>query len=1443
MSDQEKDKLLQQLKDALVAIRKLKGDLNSEREKNSGAIAIVGMSMRFPGNVNNAEDYWKLLSEGVDAITDIPEDRFSVSELYNEQPGTRGKISVKQGGFISDIDKFDGSFFDITPVEIESMDPQQRVLLELTVEAIENAGMDLNKMVGSNTGVYMGVSSADYQVNHFRSGDYNLVGPYAYTGSAYSAVAGRISYMMGLEGPCLTLDTACSSSIIAAHLGVRALRSGECDQAVIGGVNLMLEPEMTICFSNLNALSPDARCKTFDNSANGYVRSEGCGILVLKRLSDAQRDGDNVLAVIKGSAINQDGRSNGFTAPNVKAQADLIHKALADANLKPEDIGYVEAHGTGTKIGDPIEIEALTNVFQAHKSKTDPLYVGSVKSNVGHLEGAAGMASMIKAVLALQHDRIPQSIHFKKPNELVNWKAIPIEVPTRLTDFKGSGQFIGTSGFGITGTNGHLILGKAPATDKVESEMLNPADRLLLPLSARSPEALSTLAGSYISFLSDTDISASNICSFNALKRAHFNHRKSFSATSKEDLIQELQQFSESGNGGQVKFDQDNPAKVVFVFSGQGAQWTEMGIDLAAKEPVFKESLEECNTALSKYVDWDVFDELKKPDDQTRLGEGNVMQPLLMAMGVALARWWMSKGIHPETVIGHSMGEIAAAHIGGHISLDEAAKIVTSRSSLMENEAGKGVMGATDLSLEEAEKHIASYDGKLTIAVQNSPSLTVIGGDPEAMKQLFAQLEAEGRFCRYVKMTVAAHTAQMDPVLEPLKNSLADLNPQNGAIEFHSACLNKSMKGADLSPDYWVKNVRSTVQFGSAIQDICKSESVLFIEIGPHPVLSSSIDENIQAVQNVEHTVVVSSLYRKKSETKTLYSNLGLAYDAGYDVDWTKVFHPPTQFVQLPNYAWQKEHYWFDEEPEFKSKKPKASSGSEKGSYYEYDWVDTSGLIIDDSLKNCLMVSANAGSASSVSKLLSDRGISATTVDVSSVKSSLDAANTDQILFLSPEVNGNSDLEATMQGSCLALQQVVKQVYDASPNPLPQIKVITTNAFPRDGQSINTAGALLWGMLRTLRNEHPELGFISIDSSEFSNPKMLDALLSEDKNCKEYIVDEDSIRKPILKKSTPELSSEKTIDSSSCFLITGGNSGLGLEYAKWLAGIGVSKIALASRSGAKEGTDQAIEEMKTQGADARLFSGDVTDESSLQSLVKAVEEEFGSITGVIHAAGVLDDGIALNLSNEQFIKVARPKVVGLQNLDTVLSKNKLTHFIAFSSAANILGTSAQANYNAANYYTDQFMLARHESGLAATTVDWGNIGGVGMAAKQANRGERLNDMGLSPILPEDFKPYFNSVFQSVNCQIIPLNLDMDKWAEANPSARKDDTFSHLLSAGNANNDTAQFGGSIASSTRKLKELIKSNLSAITKIPTGKLKEEDTFKSMGVDSMMALAAEE
>ncbi|MEZ4880621.1 MAG: type I polyketide synthase, partial [Chitinophagales bacterium] len=687
MSDQEKYK--QQIKDALTAIQKLKQQLKKEQEKNNQSIAIVGVALRLPGNVNSMQDYWQLLLNNIDAIEDIPNSRFNTNELYSDKNDI-GKINIKQGGYLNNIDLFDGNYFDISRVELESLDPQQRLLLELSVEALENAGININSLNNSATGVFTGITNVDYQEKHFRSGNYQLVNPYSYSGSAYCATSGRISYLLGLQGPSVAIDTACSSSLVATHLACQSLRNNECDLALVGAANLILEPELTMYFSHLNALSATSRCQPFSNDANGFIRSEGAAVIILKRLNDAVQHKDNILATIKGSAVNQDGRSNGFTAPSVLAQTKLHQQTLQNAKLNAHQISFIEAHGTGTKIGDPIEVEAMANVYASTKSNDNPLYIASVKSNIGHTESVAGLAGMLKVILAMQNNLLPKNLHSQTLNQLINWNEYPIKVVQENTAWNVNEKYAAISGFGVTGTNAQVILSNYDSNNTNDTNLRK--DIFVLPLSAKSETALINLTKKYIQFITESNIPIEEITAMTALRRAAYPIRKSFVATTKNDLLDAMQNFVDSNEVDDFKLvDEEENLKIVFVFPGQGAQFILMGKTLIQHEPVFKSALEECNTAFKNFVDWDIFEELDKTKNH-RLEEIDVVQPLLVAIEIALAKLWQSKGVQPNAVIGHSMGEVAAAYIANIISLDDAAKIICYRSSLMKQASDKGAM-------------------------------------------------------------------------------------------------------------------------------------------------------------------------------------------------------------------------------------------------------------------------------------------------------------------------------------------------------------------------------------------------------------------------------------------------------------------------------------------------------------------------------------------------------------------------------------------------------------------------------------------------------------------------------------------------------------------------------------------------------------------------------
>ncbi len=886
------------------------------QEMQREPIAVIGVGCRFPG-ADSPAAFWQLLRDGVDAITEVPAERWDVDAYFDLNPKVPGKMYTRWGGFLANVDVFDAQFFGIAPREAINMDPQQRLLLEVTWEALEHAGQAAANLVGSQTGVFVGISNNDYG-NLRRVGDFTQsINPYSGTGNVHSVAAGRLSYVLGLQGPCVALDTACSSSLVAVHLACQSLRNAECDMALAGGVNLILSPEGTIYFSRLRVMAADGRCKTFDAAADGYVRSEGCGVVVLKRLSDALADGDNILAVIRGSAINQDGRSQGLTAPNGLAQQAVIRKALADAGVTPDQISYVETHGTGTALGDPIEVQALAAVLGEGRAANEPFFMGAVKASIGHAEAAAGVAGLIKVVLALQHGEIPPHLHLREPNPLIAWQDIPVAIPAeRMTwPYDERRRIAGISAFGFSGTNAHAIVEETPSSPHRSEESL-PGQAYLLPLSARSPEALQAMAAAYQDFLAadavEPAVHLADICYTAGVRRSHHDYRLAVVAHNREEFVEQLEAFRRDEARSGLSSGRYVPGlqhKVVFVFSGQGSQWFGMGRELLEQEPIFRETLERCDQAIQQYADWSLLEQLTADESESRLVDQiDVIQPTLFAIQVGLAALWRSWGIEPDAVVGHSMGEVAAACVASALTLDDAARIICRRSNLMRRVSGKGAMAVVGLSLEEAAKVLTGYEDRLSTAVSNGPRSTVLSGDPESLQEVLDTLTARDIFCRRVKVNVASHSPQMDPLCADLSQALEGLSPEASSIPIYSTVNNVVSDGRDLNTTYWVKNLRKPVRFWTTVEQLLEDGHDIFIEISPHPILLSTIRKGLCDLGQDGDTL--PSMRRREGERAVMLGSCGALHGMGYPVDWRKLYPAGGWPVHLPAYPWQRERFW-----------------------------------------------------------------------------------------------------------------------------------------------------------------------------------------------------------------------------------------------------------------------------------------------------------------------------------------------------------------------------------------------------------------------------------------------------------------------------------------------------------------------------------------------------
>lgn len=886
-------------------------------------IAIVGISCRFP-EASSLDQFWELLKNGVSTVKEIPSDRWNLSDYYDPDPSAFRKTYQRTASMLQNIHDFDPFFFNISPAEAAEMNPSQKLMLELAWEAFENSNIPVQTVLGTKTGVYVGSIWSDYQ--HLRKHKNASPTSHSSLGQSSDLIANRVSFNFGFTGPSLVVDTGCSSSLVALNFACNSLWDGTNAMALVGGINILLDPDQYVLLSQFGGLSHKGQCSTFDAEADGFVRGEGAGVLVLKKLSEAERDGNKIYAVIRGTAVNNNGFNVNLPATSVEGQLRVLEDAYANSGVSPYEVHYVEAHGTGTKLGDPTEAKALGTFFSQGRNDRK-LYIGSIKTNIGHTEAAAGLAGVIKVVLSMQHKMLPPNLNFKTPNPEIPFEELKLKVNDALNEWpleKDETLKAGVNSFGWGGTNAHAIIEeyKSNKTNDIAGSFVT---RFCLPLSARSQQALKEYARVYSDKLANLENSdVQTFCTASATLKPEFEYRMLFSGTNKEELIRQLEDFRED-DSEMAPAELAKESKIVFIFPGQGSQWLGMGQELFKREPVFRKVIQECDQAFQAYTDWSLIEQLNATPEMSRLQEINVIQPSLFALQIALARVWMSLGVVPHAVVGHSMGEVAAAHIAGVLSLQDAARVICTRSMLMKRVSGKGgAMAVTELTLEQAEKVVARYP-QLSVAVSNSPKSTVLAGDKESIDKVLAELESKGLFCKPVKVDVASHSQQMDPLKEELRAALQTIKPCSVTIPIYSTVKCKYMTGEEMDANYWVDNLRGTVQFATAMAKVMDDLHTVFIESSPHPVLTNAVNECVQA-QGVK-AVVIHSLLRDKPEHDCFYRSVGDLYAKGFSLDWKKYYDVSAiPFVSLPSYPFQRERY----ELEDKSAERAALQGNAK---------------------------------------------------------------------------------------------------------------------------------------------------------------------------------------------------------------------------------------------------------------------------------------------------------------------------------------------------------------------------------------------------------------------------------------------------------------------------------------------------------------------------------
>ena len=1785
-------------------------------------IAVVGLACRLPG-APDAEAYWHLLDEGGDAIREVPKSRWRLDDYYDPDPDRPSKMHTRWGGFLEQVDRFDADFFGIPPAEASQVDPQQRLMLELAWEALEDAGIPSDTLRGAAVGVFAGAWRSDYGLLAALRG--SPATNHSATGQSSSVIAGRISYAFGFEGPSLVVDTACSSSLVAVHLACRSLLSGEAELALAGGVNLILAPQGTLGMCRFGGLSPDGRCKSFDARADGYVRSEGAGLVVLKPFSKALADGDRITCLIRGSAVNSDGSSNGLSAPSPGAQEAVVRAAVASAGVAPREIQYVEAHGTGTRLGDPIEAQVLGKVLGEERPDSVPLVVGSAKSNVGHLESAAGIAGLIKLALAIRHRRIPASLHFETPNPLIPFEQLKIRVARTSEDWPAPARELlaGVSSFGFSGTNCHLVVSEAfpppawlftasadssaalreragemetradvddswrlaatvrtpdelagrlagfrrgadqpglvvgrrlespgpvfvfsgqgaywkgagrrllaeepvfraalaecdhlardlvgwslleeiagpgaavdrldvgwpvhfalqialaalwrawgvepavvighsigevaaavaadaldladalrvivlmgeiaqrasgsgtmalvelpaseaeriigeqpelavaiesspravvlsgagsalrslletlrsrgvfcrsirteapvhsPRMEPFRDEMLEelagltprlprlrwistvtgaPLERApeaeywprcligrvlfhhatqraveqghsvflevsphpivarsleqtlsaldvegavvdslhrgeddrtalldaagtlytrgvpvrharlriagsagerssrsgelpgaqqaesepcLLPLSARSPEALRALAGRFAEHLERSPHALADICYTAGLCRGRQELRLGIVARDRAQARRDLESFAAGAIEPPRRLRKGDEPRIAFIFPGQGAQWLGMGRRLLATEPVFRRTLEDCDRVLLRFLDFSVLATLEASAAASQ--EIDVVQPTLFAVEMALAALWRSWGIEPDAVVGQSMGEVAAACVCGAIDLQAAARIVCVRSRLLRRIAGRGAMAVVQLPRQQTEQALEAYDGQLSLAVLSSPQASVVAGDPEAIQDLMAELASGNVYCRRIKVDVASHSPQTEPLLDELRQGLGELSPRAGEVPFYSTVSGGAIAGDELDAGYWVRNLRQPALFAPAVEKLLEEGIDLFLELSPHPILSASVEQCVQHLGS--EAWVLPSLRREEDERETMLSSLAALYAAGCRIEWRRLFLRGGRRVALPTYPWQRRRYWFEQRRPAAPSVPAAAGDAFDQWLYETRWKPLplpKETPVDPGLP-WVIFADRGGYGAELAKRLRQRGERCTCVWAAEgfesrspgfaigpdrrrhyrrLLARLDDAEQLRVVHLwsldSPGGESDCWLEAQRSG-CLSVLHLLQTFSQRCAG----LWLVTRGAQAADSRPIAVQQAPLWGFGRTVAVERPHLwgGLVDLDPDGAHAPDV-DLLLAEvTANPGEealYRGGERYVSRLAASPRAPASPPPRSLNPDATYLITGGLGALGRRFARHLVARGARHLLLLGRGrlphrSLRTGTVpegwqpkiSALRELEEAGVEVRYAAVDVSDPEAMEEVLASPARP---LAGIVHAAGTVDLCSLEEMDEDRLRAVMSPKIAGAQHLHQLTAACDLDFFVLASSAAATWGAAEMAHYAAANHLLDALAHHRRATGLAALSIAWGRWGEGAALTRAASYFDRL---GLGVMAPQQALAACDHLLAQDAVQRTVAKVD---WQAFKPiyQARRERPF--LAEVGNAEQQPGQ----------------------------------------------------
>ncbi len=1329
-------------------------------------IAVIGLGCRFPGAGTGPEAFWEFLCRGGSAVEQVPGDRWAPFDDGSPETAAILARTTRWGSFLADIDAFDAEFFDISAREATKMDPQQRLLLEVAWEALEHAGIPASSLRRSQTGVFAGACYTDY--GYLASLDLAGVDAWSNPGGALSIIANRLSYLLDLRGPSVTVDTACSSSLVALHLACQSLRAGDSDLALAAGVNLLLSPAVFRAFDQTGALSASGACHAFDADADGFVRGEGCGVAVLKRLSDARRDGDRLLAVIRGSAVNSDGRSNGMLAPNPAAQMAVLRAAYSNAGVQPQDVDYVETHGTGTLLGDPIEARALGTVLGRGRQQESPLLIGAVKSNLGHLEAAAGIAGFIKAVLAVQHGSIPKNLHFQTPNPHIAFDQMRLRVVTEQQDFPvlHRPRRAGVSAFGFGGTNVHVVIEQAP---EYQPAVRQPASAVTtLVVSGDTTERIGSLAGMLAEWMdgAGSEVNLPDVAHTLNHHRAVHSRFATVCARDRSHAVAGLQALADGRSADGVVGPHDGSCGpgIVFVYSGQGSHWAGMGRQLLTDEPAFATALARLEPVFAEQVGFSLWQVIAGGEPVS--GDAQV-QPVLMGLQLALTELWRSYGVHPDAVIGHSMGEVTAAVVAGALSPADGLKVIATRSQLMSRLAGQGAVALLNLDAETTEALIADFSG-LSVAGYLSPRQTVIAGPVDPVEAAIATVSAQNRFARRVNMEVASHTALMDPILPDLRAALAGLEPEVPIIPFLSTVAGGAEAGPALHADYWADNVRQPARFSQAISAAGR-EYTTFIEVSAHPILTHAISDTLEPST---HHHSIGTLWRDGDDTVSFHTN----------VNRTHTSHPPhtphlpEPHPMLPTTPWKHTRFWADVAPIRRRGGSQVSADRVADTgivpaewWYEEGWPVRESPVAPadpDVSGGSWLVIADDGLGTEMRRTFGDavRVLSPSTLDHPDPVLAEAIGGVTDVLYAPP--TAAAGFTATpgyrlFNAARRLAAAAVEQAETASP---PRVFLLTRNGQAvSDGERTDPSHAVLWGLGRTLALEHPEIwgGIIDVDQS------VPDGLVTKYVVAEAYPGDgEDQVayrsgvrRVPRLQPGYPSSASPMTLNTetatSTCHLVVGATGNVGPHLIRQLSDMGAETIVAVSRNPGSR-LDELAASLSSAGTSLVTVAADASDENAMTALFDRFGADLPALGGVYLAAFGGAPVTLRDMTEDDVTAMFRPKLDAVALLHRLSLPHPVSQFVLFTSISGLTGSRWLAHYAATTTFLDAFAYARRTAGLPATAINWGLWKSLTDSQSEAERQITL-DSGLEP-MPDEIAiqalPWMIGAGDPVRCTIV-----------------------------------------------------------------------------------------